>query len=222
MDSESQTNINSIGQIGEPSSQPWESFMETSTPINEDINWGTNQELDTKPLISSQENITWNRYELKPKKERKLLYFLLWVLTGILLCLCYSVLLNNNWISNSISDTINSLSNKMGTLSNTVNNVVVDKSKLSWTYSTDNSQYVIDFNKDWTLRWTEKFIWWGIFGDQTSFFAWTYKYENNVYILYVEWWMMAMNTVFTATPQPDWSLRIVWWSVHNELFKKRS
>ncbi len=100
MDSESQTNINSIGQVGEPSSQPWESFMETSTPINEDINLGTNQELDTKPLISSQENITWNRYELKPKKERKLLYFLLWVLIGILLCLCYSVLLNNNWISN--------------------------------------------------------------------------------------------------------------------------
>jgi hypothetical protein len=32
--------------------------METSTPINEDINLGTNQELDTKPLISSQENIT--------------------------------------------------------------------------------------------------------------------------------------------------------------------
>jgi hypothetical protein len=24
----------------------------------------------------------------------------LWVLIGILLCLCYSVLLNNNWISN--------------------------------------------------------------------------------------------------------------------------
>lgn len=239
MDLENKTNINSIGQAGESGAQPWESFMGTQTSINEDIDWGTNQELDTKPLISIQENITWNRYELKPKKERKFLYFLLWVLVGILLCLCYSLFLNNNWIWNSISDTIDSLSNKMGTLSNTVNNVVVDKSKLSWTYATDNSKYIIDFNKDWTLRWrqvdeyttlvpweTKQGNYFPEFRQQTqqqeSFYEWTYEYNNWEYILYVKWWYFAADTVFHATSQSDWSLRIVGWTVHNELFRKKS
>lgn len=217
MDSENQTNINPVGQAGESGIQSWESFTQT-----ENMDWGINQELDTDSLISIQENITWNRYELKPKKTKNWLYFLLWVLVGILSCLCYSVLLNNNWISNSISDTINGLSNKIGAINNTVSGVVVDKSKLSWTYATENSQYVIDFNKDWTLRWTEKYMGQGMFEDRTSFYVWTYEYDNKVYTLYVEWWMRAANTVFTATPQPDWSLRIVGWTVHNELFRKKS
>ena len=123
---------------------------------------------------------------------------------------------------NSITDTISSLSNKMETFGDTINNVVVDHSKLSWTYATDNSQYVIDFNKDWSLRWTETYMNQSNWGSHTSFFVWTYEYNNNVYTLYVEWWMRASNTVFKATPQPDWSLRIVGWTVHNELFRKKS
>ena len=236
MDSESQTNINSIGQVGESSIQPCESFTKTS--INENIDWSINQELNINSS-SIQENITWNRYELKPKKERNSLYFLLWILVWILLCLCYSLFLNNNWISNSISDTINSLSSKMGTLSNKVNNVVVDKSKLSWTYATDNSKYIIDFNKDWTLRWrqvdeyttlvpweTKQGNYFPELRQQTqqkeSFYEWTYEYNNWEYILYVKWWYLATDTVFHATPQSNWSLRIVGWTVHNELFRKKS
>ena len=239
MDPENQTNINSIGQVEEPSIQLWESSIQTSIPIHKNIDWNTNQELGTN-LSSIQENVTWNRFELKPKKTKKWLYFLLWVLVGILLCLCYSLLLNNNWISNSISDTINNLSNKMGTLSNTVNNVVVDKSKLSWTYATDNSKYTIDFNGDNTLRWrqidefttlvpwetTQGGILFPEFKQQTqqneSFYEWTYEYNNWEYILYVKWWYFAADTVFHATPQSDWSLRIVGWTVHNELFRKKS
>lgn len=236
MDSESQTNINSIGQVGESSIQPCESFTKTS--INENIDWSINQELNINSS-SIQENITWNRYELKPKKERNSLYFLLWILVWILLCLCYSLFLNNNWISNSISDTINSLSSKMGTLSNKVNNVVVDKSKLSWTYATDNSKYIIDFNKDWTLRWrqvdeyttlipweTKQGNYFPELRQQTqqkeSFYEWTYEYNNWEYILYVKWWYFAADTVFHANSQSDWSLRIVGWTVHNELFRKKS
>ena len=219
MDSENQTNINSIGEVGELNAQSWESLTKTSIPINENVGWDVNQELDTNQL-PIQKNITYNKYELKPKKQKKRLYFLLWVLVGILLCLCYSLLSNNNWISKSITDTINSLSNKIGTLNNTVNSI--DKSKLSWTYATDNSKYVIDFNKDWTLRRTEKYMGQGMFEDHTSFYVWTYEYDNNVYTLYVEWWTRAVNTVFTATPQSDWSLRIVGWTVHDELFRKKS
>ena len=220
MDPENQTNINSIGQVEEVDIQTWEPFMKAS--INENIDCDINQELNINSLSPIQENITWNRYELKPKKEKKWLYFLLWVLVGILLCLCYSLLLNNSWITNSITDTVISLSNKMETFGNTINNVVVDHSKLSWTYATDNSQYVIDFNKDWSLRWTETYMNQNNWDSQTSFFVWTYEYDNNVYTLYVEWGMRAANTVFKATPQPDWSLRIVGWTVHNELFRKKS
>lgn len=235
MDSENQTNINSIGQVGEPNIQPWESFTKASMPINENIDWAIKQELDTNPL-PIQENIAYNRYELKPKKQRKWLYFLLWVLVGILLCLCYSLLLNNNWVSKSITDTINSLSN-------TVNSIVVDKSKLSWTYATDNSKYIIDFNDDNTLRWRQyneieltNRVEWDIkpgsyfpelkqekeVKKYESFFDWTYEYNNWEYILYVKWWYLAADTVFHATPQSDWSLRIVGWTVHNELFRKKS
>lgn len=222
MDSENQTNINPTGQAEESNVQSWELFVKTSIPIHENIDWNISQELGTSQS-SIQENNTWNRYELKPKKEKKWLYFLLWVLVGILLCLCWSWILNNNWTSLRISDnTINSLVNKISAFGNTIDNVVIDHSKLSWKYATDNSQYAIDFNKDWTLRRTEKYMSQGIFEDHTSFYVWTYEYNNGVYTLYVEWWMRAANTVFKATPQSDGSLRITGWTVHNELFRKKS
>ena len=240
--SEDQTNMNSIGQVGELGTQPWESFTKTSIPINENIDWSISQELDINPL-PIRENITYNRYELKLKKQKKWLHFLLWILVGILLCLCYALLLNNNWISNSIADTINSLSNKIEILSNRVNSIVIDKTKLSWTYATDDSKYTIDFNGDNTLRWRQyneieliNRVEWDIkpgsyfpeFKQERevkgyeSFFDWTYEYNNWEYILYVKWWYLAADTVFHATPQSDWSLRIVGWTVHNELFRKKS
>lgn len=199
MDLENQSNIQLDNELD---AQSWDIFVKTPIPTHE--------------------NIEWNIHELKPKKQKKFLYFLLWVLVGLLLSFWLNLFQNNRLLSNTISGTLNTLSNRINAVGNTISNVIIDHSKLSWTYATDNSQYVIDFNKDWTLRWTEKYIGWGIFWDRTSFFVWTYKYENNVYTLYVEWWMMALNTVFTATPQSDWSLRIVGWSVHNELFRKKS
>lgn len=234
MDSESQTNINSGKITDETNTQSWEIFINTSVPIHENIDWNISKEQ------AIQENNEWNRYELKPKKGNKSLVFLLWILVWVLLSSSYFLVLNNNWTSFRMNDkTINNLVSKISAFGNTVNNVVVDKSKLSWTYATDNSKYIIDFNKDWTLRWrqvdeyktlvpweTKQGDYFPEFRQQTqqqeSFYEWTYEYNNWEYILYVKWWYFAADTVFHATSQSDWSLRIVGWTVHNELFRKKS
>lgn len=233
MDLENQTDLKSSEQTEGSSGQ---SLVQTSVPIHENIDWNTNQEQS----ISIQENVTWNNYELKPKKEKKSSRFLLWVLVWILLSSSYFLLLNNNWTSFRINDnTMSNLVNKMSAFGDTIGNIVTDNSKLSWTYATDNSKYKIDFNNDNTLRWREiteypTLVYWetkqgNLFPElkqQTqqheSFYEWTYEYNNWEYILYVKWWYFATDTVFHATPQSDWSLRIVGWAVHNELFRKRS
>ena len=102
--------------------------------------------------------------------------------------------------------------------------------KLSWTYKTNNWEYIIDFYNDWTLRWREVYeVPTMTFADGTtlpenkyheSFYEWTYEYSNWEYILFVKWWDFAVNTVFHARPQQDGSLLINGWTVYNQYFRK--